>query len=130
MVRELSKQSECNYWTSDLTLTVYNRCSERQETGAKALEKMCGNLTEIFLDGKGEKNSTELNISIPYNQSCFYRVETKCGWPMITLNTLGLDIAAAAVDMTGIDLNYTFVKTSYVLRDNETYTTNMVNLQE
>ena len=91
---------------------------------------MCGNLTKIFLGGKGERNSTELNISIPYNKSCFYRVETECGWPMLTLNSSGLDIAAAAVDMTGIDENYTFVYNSYVFRDNETFTTNMVNLQE
>lgn len=56
MVRELSKQSECNHWTSDLTLTVYNKCIGRQQN--QVLEKMCGNLTEIFLGGKGEKNST------------------------------------------------------------------------
>ena len=91
---------------------------------------MCGNLTEVFLGGKGEKNSTELNISIPYNQSCFYRVETECGWPMLTLNSSGLDIAVAAVDMTGIEKIYEFVSPSYVFRDNETFTTNMVNLQE
>jgi hypothetical protein len=81
---------------------------------------MCGNLTEIFLGGIGEKNSTELNISIPYNQSCFYRVETECGWPMLTLNSSGLDIAVAAVDMTGIEKNYEFVSPSYVFRYNET----------
>ena len=130
MVRDFSKQSMCNYWTSDLTLSVYYTCIKRQEKDVKVLGKMCGNLSEIFLGGKADKNSTELNISIPFNQSCFYRVETECGWPMLSLNTSGLDVAAAAVDMTGIERDYEFVQPSYVFRDNETYTTNMVKLQE
>ena len=58
---------------------------------------MC-NSRDIKLD-RNTKNQT-IYIHVPYNQSCFYRVETSCGWPGIFLDNIYLDVAAVAVDMT------------------------------
>lgn len=95
-------------------------------------------------DIKLNKDTTSkiIKLNIPYNESCFYRVETACGWPTITVDVSAIsptkpggrddfDVAAAVVDMTPINgeppANVEFPTPTYPFRSNETITSNTRN---
>ena len=85
----------------------------------------CGK-RDIKLDGK-DNNATTLNISVPYGESCFYTIESACGWPNAVLNVTNFDVAAALVDMTNEEDKVRFPSPSYPFRSNETITSNTLN---
>ena len=122
---------------TDTSLNVYQVCkgvypSDKDNT-------YCPGTSDIKLDKDTKKY--ELNLRIPYNESCFYRVETACGWPNITVDTTltstalsgkdDFDIAAAVVDMTPINgeppAGIDFPSPSYPFRSNETIISNTKN---
>jgi hypothetical protein len=69
-------------------------------------------------------SSSTLDIHVPYNQSCFYRVETSCGWPGAIMNVSNFDVAAVSVDMSMEEGKLKFPTVSYPFRANETFTSN------
>ena len=87
---------------------------------------------------KDKQKTDPLELNIPYNESCFYQVESACGWPTIKVDTSEVpetapkegyfDVAVALVDMTPINgeppANINFPSPSYPFKSNETITRN------
>ena len=122
-LRKVAKDGNiCVNFNMDSTMTVYQVCEDAYDGDR---EQYCGK-RDIKLDGK-DKNITSLNISVPYGESCFYRIESSCGWPNATLNVTNFDVAAALVDMTGEEDKVRFPSPSYPFRSNETITSNTLN---
>ena len=121
-LRKLAKAGcYCQNTGMNSAMAVYQFC----EDAFDKREEICGK-RDHHLDGK-EMNMTSLNISVPYGESCFYRVESACGWPIATLNVTYFDLAAALVDMTGEEDKVKFPSPTYPFRSNETITSNTLN---
>ena len=121
-MRKITKGGDlCTNFNGDTTMTVYQVCKDFYSFAY--LDKYCVETNTIELDGL-QKNSTSLDIQVPYNESCIYRVESACGWPIITLDKNNFDVAAALVDMTEQNENVIFPSPSFPFKSNETITSN------
>ncbi len=71
------------------------------------------------------------NVTVPYGLSCFYKIETECGYPNITLNHTEYDIAVTMFEMSDVDKNINdYPSISFPLRPNETWSSNLLTLTD